>query len=184
MYAQIQDHDPDGVLRHEWLNSRGAIARFDRNALEVRLVDAQECVQADVAIAAATTAVVKTLYSETCSTLWQQQAVPTDALFELFLTCTQTAEEAVVDNAQLLDVLGLKRRRCTAREVWRHLIEATGGGSGNCDEWWRSRMDAILERGTLARRILRAIDGDFAPERLREVYRRLCRCLDLGQVFE
>ncbi len=184
MYVQIQDYDPAGVLRHEWLNSRGAIARFDRDAIEVRLVDTQECVQADVAIAAATTAVVKTLYSETCSTLWQQQAVPTDALSELFLACTQTAEEAVVDNAQLLDVLGLKPRRCRAREVWRHLIEAAGGGNRNCDEWWRSRIDVILDRGTLARRILRAIDGDFDPERLREVYRRLCQCLDLGQVFD
>src|SRR5207237_8475181 len=31
MYVQIQDYDPAGVLRHEWLNSRGAIARLDRD---------------------------------------------------------------------------------------------------------------------------------------------------------
>ena len=42
--------DPDGTLQHEWLNSRGAIARFDRNAIEIRVLDIQECPVADLAI--------------------------------------------------------------------------------------------------------------------------------------
>src|SRR5205823_857916 len=53
IYQDIAPHDPRGVLRHEWLNSRGAIARFDRHAIEIRVADAQECPLADVAIAAA-----------------------------------------------------------------------------------------------------------------------------------
>ena len=36
IYADIAPHDPQGILQHEWLNSRGAIARFDRNAIEIR----------------------------------------------------------------------------------------------------------------------------------------------------
>ena len=36
-------YDPEGVLRHEWLNARGAIARFDRNTIEIRVLDVQEC---------------------------------------------------------------------------------------------------------------------------------------------
>ncbi|MCZ7598158.1 MAG: glutamate-cysteine ligase family protein [Gammaproteobacteria bacterium] len=39
MYADIAPHDPDGILQEEWLNSRGAIARFDRNAIEIRVLD-------------------------------------------------------------------------------------------------------------------------------------------------
>jgi carboxylate-amine ligase len=38
-------------LRHEWVNSRGAILRFERRALEIRVLDVQECVRMDVAIA-------------------------------------------------------------------------------------------------------------------------------------
>ena len=38
-------------LQHEFLNSRGAILRFDRSAIEIRVVDLQECVRMDVAIA-------------------------------------------------------------------------------------------------------------------------------------
>ena len=33
------------------MNSRGAIARFDRNAIEIRVIDVQECPKADLAIA-------------------------------------------------------------------------------------------------------------------------------------
>jgi gamma-glutamyl:cysteine ligase YbdK (ATP-grasp superfamily) len=184
MYIEIGRHDPAGILRQEWLNSRGAIARFERNAIEVRLADTQECPQADVAIAAATAAIIKALYLETWSSLGQQQAIATDALYQVLLACTRAAEEAVIDDAQLLDVLGLRPRRCRAVDIWQHLIEAISGGSEDGSAWWRSRIAFILERGTLARRILRAINGDFSRACLREVYRRLCLCLDHGQVFE
>ncbi len=50
MYQDIAPKDPEGLLQHEFLNSRGAIARFERNAIEIRVLDVQECPQADVAI--------------------------------------------------------------------------------------------------------------------------------------
>ncbi len=39
------------LLNREWVNSRGVIFRFDRCALEVRVMDEQECVKSDVAFA-------------------------------------------------------------------------------------------------------------------------------------
>lgn len=39
-------------LHHEWVNSRGAILRFSRRALEIRVLDTQECPRMDVAVAA------------------------------------------------------------------------------------------------------------------------------------
>ena len=39
------------LLHREWVNSRGVIFRFDRCALEVRVMDEQECVKSDVALA-------------------------------------------------------------------------------------------------------------------------------------
>ena len=52
MYDDIAPLDPDAVLQHEWLNARGAIARFDRNTIELRVLDVQECPRADLAICA------------------------------------------------------------------------------------------------------------------------------------
>ena len=43
MYADIETLDPAHKLRFEWLNSRGAIPRFDRYAIEIRVMDTQEC---------------------------------------------------------------------------------------------------------------------------------------------
>ena len=42
IYRDLAPHDPEGVLRHEWVNARGAIARFDRMAIEIRVLDVQE----------------------------------------------------------------------------------------------------------------------------------------------
>ncbi len=39
-------------LHHEWVNSRGAIVRFNRRAIEIRVLDTQECPKMDVAVAA------------------------------------------------------------------------------------------------------------------------------------
>src|SRR5207245_5492709 len=64
MYRDIAPYDPDRVLSHEWLNSRGAIARFQRNAIEIRLADTQECPAADIAVACATIAIVRALYAD------------------------------------------------------------------------------------------------------------------------
>ena len=38
------------ILNKEWVNSRGIIFRFDRRALEIRVMDEQECVKSDVAL--------------------------------------------------------------------------------------------------------------------------------------
>ena len=38
------------LLNKEWINSRGVIFRFDRRALETRVMDEQECIKSDVAL--------------------------------------------------------------------------------------------------------------------------------------
>jgi gamma-glutamyl:cysteine ligase YbdK (ATP-grasp superfamily) len=39
------------ILNKEWVNSRGVIFRFDRRAIEIRIMDEQECIKSDVALA-------------------------------------------------------------------------------------------------------------------------------------
>jgi gamma-glutamyl:cysteine ligase YbdK (ATP-grasp superfamily) len=38
------------ILHKDWINSRGAVFRFDRKAVEIRVMDEQECVKSDVAL--------------------------------------------------------------------------------------------------------------------------------------
>jgi carboxylate-amine ligase len=180
MYRDIAPLDPDGVLQHEWLNARGAIARFDRSAIEIRLIDLQECPQADLAIAAAATAVVRALYEASWSPLALQHAFDTDALVSILLACIRDAEQAVIDDAGYLRLFGFPDRQCQAGELWRHLIEAT---SLDDSEAWREPLGVILKQGPLARRILRAAGADASSARLHSVYGALCDCLETGRMF-
>ena len=122
MYREIEALDAERILQHEWLNVRGAVPRFDRYAIEIRVIDTQECSQADFAIAAATTDILRTLYDEIHAPLSEQQAIETDVLVEIMHACIRSAEEAVITNAEYLRLLGFPDRRCDAGELWRHLI--------------------------------------------------------------
>ncbi len=180
LYRDIAPFDPDGILRHEWLNARGAIPRFERDAIEIRVIDVQECPQADLAIAAAITAAVKAIYAARWSPLPPQQAMDTDALAAILHACIRDAELAVIDHAGYLELLGFPDRQCRAGELWRHLIEAT---ELNVSPHWREPLRVMLDRGPLARRILRATGPDCSRARLHEVYGELCACLEAGRMF-
>ena len=64
IYKDIAKFDKDNILQNEWLNSRGAIARFDRNTFEIRIIDIQESPAADLAIAFLIIETIKNLVNE------------------------------------------------------------------------------------------------------------------------
>lgn len=180
MYRDIAPLDPAGVLRHEWLNARAAIPRFERNALEIRVIDVQECPLADLAIAAAATAAIRALYDGKWSPLATQQALGTDALAQILSACIRDAEAATIDDAGYLRLLGFPGRSCQAGALWQHLVETTLPDHGGP---WHDPLRVILEQGPLARRILRAIGTDASKAHLQAVYRALCDCLETGRMF-
>src|SRR6185436_7618780 len=59
--ADIAPFDPEQELNPIWVNSRGAIPRFDRGSIEIRIMDIQECPSADLAIVAFVIEVIKAL---------------------------------------------------------------------------------------------------------------------------
>ena len=52
------------ILDKEWVNSRGVIFRFDRKAIEIRVMDEQECIKSDVALSCFIRAAVRGLMNE------------------------------------------------------------------------------------------------------------------------
>lgn len=178
MYRDLGPHDPDKLLQHEWLNSRGAIPRFDRDSIEIRVIDTQECPRADLAVAAATVALVRMLYDAGEDGLAAQQGISTAALAELLHRCVRDADHALIDNPLYLHLLGMPAATCTAIELWQRLAErmpVEHGGNG--------MLRTILQHGPLARRILCATGEDYSPARLQAIYRCLCDCLDQGTLF-
>jgi glutamate---cysteine ligase / carboxylate-amine ligase len=183
MYRDIAPHDPEQVLRQEWLNSRGAIARFDRNSIEIRVADTQECPRADLAIAAAVVYVVRMLYRHSAERLIDMQEISTAALAAMLQSCIRDADQSVITDTRYLELLGHHGARCSAQELWASLIERMLDDEAEHAGQWKRPLHTILRHGPLARRILRAVGGDVSPARLLQVYRQLCDCLDQGRMF-
>lgn len=180
LYAELAAHDPQGILRHEWLNARAAIPRFDRMALEIRVLDMQECPRADLAIASAAIAVLERLYAESNCSLAEQQALPTVALADILRACIREAEQARIEDAEYLHCLGYPGLRCRAGELWAHLLETV---FRVIPAPWREPLNVLREEGPLARRILRALGPDGERGRMAAIYRNLCDCLAEGRMF-
>ena len=183
MYDEIAPLDPAGVLRHEWLNSRGAIARFDRNAIEIRVIDVQECPLADLSIAAAVINVIRWLYDERSASLADQQALETSRLARILRATIRDADEAIIDDVPYLRALGVGAARCSAADVWRALLDASAHDESLTGAPWRPALDVILAEGPLARRILRATGAHPTRQKLHDVYASLCECLQHDKLF-
>jgi carboxylate-amine ligase len=183
MFAEIEPEDPEHRLRFEWLNSRGAIPRFDRHAVEIRVMDMQECPQADLALAALVIDLTQLFYGGEFSHLDTQQAVPTQRLSEILMCCSRDADQTMIDDAQYLSVLQFPGSRCSAQELWYHLGETLLSHGAAHAPLWQSHLKGILEHGPLARRIVRALNGDTSHAALHAVYANLVGNLREGKPF-
>jgi len=178
MYCDIAPHDPEGVLRYEWLNSRGVIPRFDRSAMEIRVVDSQECPAVDMAISEVTADALKAI----CSGRWADPKTiaewPSERLIRILEATIKSGEDAVIEDKAYLEALGYRSGSSPASRLWQHLADKVFAGTGTA-----RALEVILARGTLAKRILKALEGNADRERLKKVYSLLCDCLAQGSFF-
>ncbi|MAN29191.1 MULTISPECIES: glutamate-cysteine ligase family protein [Mesonia] len=174
----IQPYDTDKILEHHFLNSRGAIARFDRNAIEIRVLDLQECPKADVAIAMVMVEVLKWMISNL--NLAQLKELHEDDLLIILNETILAAEEAKIDSIEFLEVFGLAEKSYTARQIWQFLVEKV---KGNLNKETQETLQLILTSGSLSTRILNALKGDVSEENIFKVYRELAVCLQENKLF-
>jgi hypothetical protein len=183
IYRDLAPYDPERVLRHEWVNARGCVARFDRMALEIRVLDVQECPAADLAIGAAIRSVLEAVVSGHLGDLERMRVFPTDRLASILADVTRDADETSIADGDYGAVLGYAGRvPYRAIDLWSHLLEATRALGATLDEW-ASSLDVILHQGCLARRLVRRLNGDVRHEALSRVYAELCDCLQRGKMF-
>ncbi|TXK36429.1 glutamate--cysteine ligase [Pontibacter qinzhouensis] len=180
IYADVAPYDPQGVLQDEFLNSRGAIARFSRNAIEIRLIDIQECPQADIAIAQAVISVVKALAAEKWCSIQSLNQIPTTWLADLLLQVIKTGQETVIENSDYLSCFGWSSETaCTVKELWSQLLlEATDLDTSSIEI-----LKQILTHGNLAKRIQNTLGGAPKEGAILQLYQYLAACLQNGYLF-
>lgn len=182
LFEEIAPHDPENVLQDEFLNARGAIARFGRGSIEIRVIDIQECPAADLAVLEVTVAVLKALTEQRWSSLEDQMSVEIDPLHELLLASIDKADQATISDPNLLRLFGYKQQNtCQLSDLWRHLYEAT---MPKMEPETHRAFEYILDHGPLARRIQQRLARDPSMLPIMDVSQELCECLSSGQLFQ
>lgn len=192
IYADLAPLDPEGLLRSEWVNARGCIARFDRMAIEIRVLDVQETPRADIAIHAAIAATLRTLCAMEGPAMTRLRALDTQALAEILRATTREAERTQIVDPAYLSALGFDGQPRCASDLWCELIERDFAHDPGYPAL-HAPLDVIRDEGTLSTRILRRLralaSGRGSPaskptrETLRAVYGELADCLRDGRML-
>ena len=171
IFRAIDPFDPDKILQEEWLNSRAAIARFDRMAIEIRICDIQEAPVCDLAIAEIICKLIKRLVERRDTAL---ETFPTEALKELLVATVKTAEKTEINNKDFLSAMGLATET-TARDMWMYLCSTLPLSDA------AKNFTAMYDKGgTLASRILKASRNGSG---ITHVYQNLADCLQNNTAF-
>lgn len=176
----IKPHDVENILDHHFLNSRGAIARFDRNAIEIRVIDIQECPKADISIAILIIEVLKLLVSEELVALEDQKSWHEDELFAIFNDTIKDAETTVITDLRYLNLFDIEEA-CSASEIWKKLYHRL---QENISAKHRKTIEFLLKNGSLSTRILKAVGDDFSEENIKLIYNNLGICLAENKLFK
>jgi len=181
--SDIAPFDPQQELNPIWVNSRGAIPRFDRGSIEIRVMDIQECPAADLAIVAFVIEIIKAFTGGKFIDHETQIKWKTDVLAQLLDQTAEKAQDAVIANVEYLNVFGYPDKSATAGDLWRHILESMLRENNGALQKWKPQLDVIIGKGTLAARILNSIDHVQSREAVISTYKELSACLAENRMF-
>jgi carboxylate-amine ligase len=176
----ILPFDPEKILEPVFLNSRGAIARFDRWAIEIRVMDIQECPAADVALVSALREILKLLAGEKWQPVSELVKFREQDLLNIFMDTMLWAGNAVIKDTRYLRAFGLNEERLDANGLLGKLYDEI---KGSLDEDSAEIMKNILNQGALSQRIIKRLGENFSKQDIINVYRELAQCLEENKLF-
>ena len=159
------------LFSKEWVNSRGVIFRFDRSAVEIRVMDEQECVKSDVALSCFIRAALKGLIAS------KPELLPHDLLVKDF--------NAVIKNG--LNTQVANSNGTTAREVCQHYFNLALKYADDAEKKYLWLIKKRLEEGNLSElireRVLRRAGKTDFREAVINVYSTLIKCLSDNEPY-
>jgi glutamate---cysteine ligase / carboxylate-amine ligase len=176
----ISPFDPEGIMDKYFLNSRGAIARFDRGAIEIRILDIQECPLADCSIAQLIVETLRRLATENWSDYALQAQIDTEMLRELFLQVIRSGGKTLVADSGYLRLFGLPAKAIQVSDIWQCLFTKCRAmlDPRSCEP-----LEQVLLEGCLSARIVRGLQGDYRRENLHDQYLRLADSLQQNSLY-
>jgi carboxylate-amine ligase len=178
----IAPFDPESILDPIWVNSRGAIARFDRGAIEIRVMDVQECPSADMAIQSLVIAALRSLVNEDNFSYDEQREASTEILVGTFNDTMINGMQTEIYSSEFLSFFGVTEFT-TAGAVWERIFKDLAHTGTPPLSKWEPELSIILSQGSLAERIVKSLAGDYSEGSIKEVYKKLCGCLDQNKLL-
>ncbi|MEM3642240.1 MAG: glutamate-cysteine ligase family protein [Candidatus Bathyarchaeia archaeon] len=159
------------LLYKEWVNSRGVIIRFDRKALEVRVMDEQECIKSDVALSCFIRALLRGFLKE------KAQLLSFEDLVKDFKSVVKNGLNAEVSHP----------KGPTARHVCRYLLQVASENASAEEKKYLQLVEKRIEYGSLSeiitREMLKRAQKTIFHEAVLDVYSKLLRSLSENQPF-
>jgi gamma-glutamyl:cysteine ligase YbdK (ATP-grasp superfamily) len=159
------------ILWREWINSRGVIFRFDRSALEVRVMDEQECIKSDVALSCFIRAALRGLVAR------KAELLPHDRLVHDFNAVVREGLKAEVSNP----------KGKTAKQVCRSYLDIAQEYADVDEKKYLWLVEKRLETGSLSDvildRVLRRAEKTSFHEAIVNVYSTLIKCLSNNEPY-
>lgn len=178
----IAPFNTNNILNPIWVNSRGAIPRFDRGSIEIRIMDIQECPPADLAIQTLVIETIKALVNEKFCNLEEQMRAKTEILAGILDETSQLGQQAEILSSEYPEAFGLEAP-CTALGLWKHIHKRLLDRGNIAVEKWGPEITTVLTEGTLSDRILRSMNKDYSLDSIRTTYRHLADCLKQNKMF-
>ena len=180
--ADIAPHDPENILDPVWVNSRGAIPRFDRGSIEIRIMDIQECPSADMSIITLVIDLLQALVGEKFISLENQMKIKTDTLVSIFDQCLITGRNTTITSEEYLNLFDIEKT-LSVGELWKNLLQRLIVFTPSLKNWKETHLDLILKEGSLSERILKSLDNDYSEENIKKIYRQLSGCLEQNKMY-
>lgn len=169
IYKYSKDLTEAGVdkllLKKDWVNSRGVIFRFDRKALEIRIMDEQECMKSDVALSCFIRAAVRGLMRE------KDASLPHETLVKDYSSIVKNGLQAKLQHPN----------EPTARSVCKSFLHIASDHAYEDEKKYVSIIQKRIEQGNLSdvisERIRRKAQKTNFKEALIHVYLQLAKSL-------
>lgn len=178
MYRDIAPLDHDNVLQEEWLNSRGAIPKFESGCIEIRLADVQEAPVVDLSVATFWTKAIRKVALENGLDLEKMESIDTSSLRKILDATVKSAENGKIDNLEYLNCFGLNQPS-TAQEVLQALFEKLSYKSE--ETIMKNTLHKLLQQGSLSTRMVKTLNNGTS---IQEICQGLAGCLEQGAFFE
>jgi gamma-glutamyl:cysteine ligase YbdK (ATP-grasp superfamily) len=153
------------LLWREWVNSRGVIFRFDRSAIEIRVMDEQECIKSDVALSCFIRAALRGLIAR------KTELLPHDLLVHDFSAAIKEGLNAEVSNPHAK----------TAKQVCQSYLDLAYEWADADEKKYLWIIKRRLENGNLSEiireRVLRRAEKTDFHEAIVNIYSTLIKCL-------